>query len=120
MDGSYGVQVAIYALAALRAGAAQVEIAYAFLDRLELDRRPGASPRPMRTGWTPSCATPSSPIRAGRFPARPGPQCRDCPALDLLCAGGAGVGLVNARQVRAVEILDRLSAEHPDAHIALV
>jgi hypothetical protein len=26
-------------------------------------------------------------IRGGRFPARPGPHCVDCPALDLLCAG---------------------------------
>jgi hypothetical protein len=28
-------------------------------------------------------------IRAGRFPARPGPHCAECPALDLLCAGPA-------------------------------
>ena len=28
-------------------------------------------------------------IRDGRFEATPGPQCADCPALDLLCAGPA-------------------------------
>ena len=41
----------------------------------------------------------------------------DCPALDLLCAGPAlEWERVNAeRRQRAVEILDRLAAEHPDA-----
>jgi hypothetical protein len=29
------------------------------------------------------------PIREGRFEARPGPHCAECPALDLLCAGPA-------------------------------
>ena len=86
MDGAYAEQVGTYALAALRSGAPAAEIAYAFLedadavavrrfaaddaDRLEADLREAIGA-----------------IRAGRFPARPGPHCRECPALDLLCAG---------------------------------
>jgi ATP-dependent helicase/nuclease subunit A len=86
MDGAYAEQVGTYALAALRSGAPAAEIAYAFLEdadavavrrfstedaeRLEHDLRDAIEA-----------------IRAGRFPARPGPHCRECPALDLLCAG---------------------------------
>jgi hypothetical protein len=88
VDRSYRHQVAIYALAVLTAGADQVEVAYAFLDR------PGgvvtriyaaADADTLRGGLRESL----SPILAGRFEARPGPYCAECPALDLLCAGPA-------------------------------
>ncbi len=86
VDTSYGVQVATYALAALRAGVEEVEIAYAFLENMEVT--------PVRTFTAADAPALEAElradidaIRAGQFPARPGYQCRDCPALDLLCAG---------------------------------
>ena len=86
VDDSYGVQVATYALAALRAGAAEVEIAYAFLENLEVTptRSFTAADAPRLEA---ELRADIDAIRAGQFPARPGFQCRDCPALDLLCAG---------------------------------
>ncbi|HYX84907.1 MAG TPA: UvrD-helicase domain-containing protein [Gaiellales bacterium] len=86
MDRSYGVQVTTYALAALRTGAPSVEVAYAFLEdaKAVAQRRfeaadAGALEAELRDAI--------DAIRAGRFPARPGPHCQECPALDLLCAG---------------------------------
>ena len=88
VDRSYGHQVAIYALAALLAGAASVEVAYAFLDRPDAvsvrSFTAGDADR-LRDGIRSSLG----PIREGRFEARPGPYCAECPALDLLCAGPA-------------------------------
>ena len=86
VDDSYGVQVATYALAALRAGATEVEIAYAFLENLEVTptRAFTAADAPRLEA---ELRADIDAIRAGKFPARPGPRCRDCPALDLLCAG---------------------------------
>jgi hypothetical protein len=88
VDRSYGHQVAIYALAALLAGAASVEVAYAFLDRPDAvsvrSFTAGDADR-LRDGIRGSLG----PIREGRFEARPGPHCAECPALDLLCAGPA-------------------------------
>jgi len=86
MDRTYAVQVTTYALAALRTGAPAVEVAYAFLERADAvaTRRfesdaAGALEAELQEAI--------DAIRAGRFPARPGFQCRECPALDLLCAG---------------------------------
>ena len=86
VDDSYGVQVATYALAALRAGAAEVEIAYAFLENLEVTptRSFTAADAPRLEA---ELRADIDAIRAGQFPARPGFQCRDFPPLDLLCAG---------------------------------
>ena len=89
VDRRYGHQVAIYALAALLGGATSVEVAYAFLDRPDAvsvrsftaDDAELAARRHPRARWRRSG-------RAGSRP-RPGPQCAECPALDLLCAGPA-------------------------------
>jgi hypothetical protein len=88
MDTSYAEQVTTYALAALRSGAPAAEIAYAFLEDAEAVavRRFSAEDAP---GLEAELRTAIDAIRAGRFPARPGPHCRECPALDLLCAGPA-------------------------------
>jgi hypothetical protein len=86
MDGSYAEQVTTYALAALRSGAPAAEIAYAFLedaDAVAVRRFTSEDVAQLEAGL----ATTIEAIRAGRFPARPGPHCQECPALDLLCAG---------------------------------
>ncbi len=88
VDRSYGHQVAIYALAALLSGAGSVEVAYAFLDRpdaVSVRSFTAADAERLRDGIRDSLV----PIREGRFDARPGPHCAECPALDLLCAGPA-------------------------------
>ena len=86
MDTSYAEQVTTYALAALRSGAPAAEVAYAFLENAEavaVRRFTAADAPELEAGLR----TAIDAIRAGRFPARPGPHCRECPALDLLCAG---------------------------------
>ena len=86
VDRSYGHQVAIYALAALLSGAGSVEVAYAFLDRpdaVSVRSFTAADAERLQDGIRDSLV----PIREGRFDARPGPHCAECPALDLLCAG---------------------------------
>ena len=88
VERSYRHQVAIYALAVLAAGAQDVEVAYAFLDRpgsVVTRSYTSADADTLRGGLRESL----SPIQAGRFEARPGPYCAECPALDLLCAGPA-------------------------------
>jgi RecB family exonuclease len=88
VERSYRHQVAIYALAALLSGAQSVEVAYAFLDGPDAVavRHFGADDVPaLQDGIRASLG----PILEGRFDARPGPWCADCPALDLLCAGPA-------------------------------
>jgi ATP-dependent exoDNAse (exonuclease V) beta subunit len=86
VDASYGVQVTTYAVAALRGGAGRVRIAYAFLERPQaIVVREFAEPDRERLEG--ELAGAIGQIRGGRFPARPGPHCVDCPALDLLCAG---------------------------------
>jgi len=80
------VQVTTYALAALRTGAPAVEVAYAFLERpdaVATRRFEAADADALEAELVEAIEA----IRAGRFPARPGPHCRECPALDLLCAG---------------------------------
>jgi RecB family exonuclease len=88
MDGTYAAQVGTYALAALRSGAPAAEIAYAFLEDAAAVavRRFGAADAGTLEAELREAI---DAIRRGRFPARPGPHCRECPALDLLCAGPA-------------------------------
>ena len=86
MDRSYDVQVTTYALAALRSGAPSVEVAYAFLERAD-----AVAERGFAAADAPALETQLreaiEAIREGRFPARPGPHCQECPALGMLCAG---------------------------------
>jgi ATP-dependent helicase/nuclease subunit A len=86
MDGAYAEQVKTYALAALRSGAPAAEIAYAFLEDAEAVavQRFSANDVPELEAELRGAI---ESIRAGRFPARPGPHCQECPALNLLCAG---------------------------------
>ncbi|MGN6377382.1 MAG: UvrD-helicase domain-containing protein [Gaiellales bacterium] len=88
VEGSYRTQITTYALAALRSGCREVEIVYAFLEQPDaiVVRRFGQDDA---DGLEAELREQIADIRSGRFPARPGPHCQDCPALDLLCAGPA-------------------------------
>jgi ATP-dependent helicase/nuclease subunit A len=87
VEAEYRLQRLVYALAALRAGAEEVEVAYAFLERPD---------EPVTATFSradvPRLETELSrailAIRAGDF--RPTPSelaCPGCPALDIVCAG---------------------------------
>ena len=88
VESEYRIQRLVYALACLRDGAEEVEVAYQFLERPEdvvaatftvSTIFPGSSPSsPPRSS---ASALESSCRRRASSPAR------DCPALDLLCAG---------------------------------
>jgi ATP-dependent helicase/nuclease subunit A len=86
VDESYGVQVTTYALAALRSGARRVEIAYAFLEQPDAVAVREFTAE-QAAGLEQELRDAVADIRTGRFAARPGPHCRECPALGLLCAG---------------------------------
>jgi ATP-dependent exoDNAse (exonuclease V) beta subunit len=84
---AYALQRLVYALAAFRAGATEVEVAYQFLERPE---------EPVLTTFTreqlpaleAELSTAIARLRAGAF--RPTPSeyaCAACPALDVVCAG---------------------------------
>ena len=87
VEAEYRLQRLVYALACLRDGAEQVEVAYQFLER----------PEDVVTATFTSADVPQleaelseaiARIRGGDF--RPTPSafaCPDCPALDLVCAG---------------------------------
>jgi ATP-dependent helicase/nuclease subunit A len=87
VDAEYRLQRLVYALASFRAGADEVEIAYAFLERPD---------EPVHATFTRSdvprleaeLSEAVALIRAGDF--RPTPSelaCPGCPALELVCAG---------------------------------
>jgi ATP-dependent exoDNAse (exonuclease V) beta subunit len=87
LEDDYSVQRLVYALAGFRAGAAEVEVAYVFLER------PGepvsrvfsrADIPALEAHLSEAIAT----IQAGRFVPQPSElACPDCPALDVVCAG---------------------------------
>jgi hypothetical protein len=84
VESEYALQRSIYALAALRSGAAAAEIAFCFLGR------PDA---PVSRLYTQEDAEPLAAgvraaigrLRASAFGARAGDHCSSCPALDRLC-----------------------------------
>jgi hypothetical protein len=83
----YGLQKLVYALACFRAGAEEVEVVYHFLERPDAVVTDG-----YKVGAVPALEAELSEaiarIQANEF--RPTPDefvCRDCPALDLVCAG---------------------------------
>jgi ATP-dependent helicase/nuclease subunit A len=94
VETGYRLQRLVYALACLRAGAEEVEVAYVFLERPDavVSTVFGLADVPeLETELSAAIAH----IRAGDF--RPTPSefaCAGCPALDLVCAGprlpGAG------------------------------
>ncbi|HSS56881.1 MAG TPA: UvrD-helicase domain-containing protein [Solirubrobacteraceae bacterium] len=80
----YALQRAIYALAALRTGAPEAEVAFCFLERPEDDvvRRYTQSD----AGWLAGeVAAAIGRLRSSRFAARAGAHCASCPALDRIC-----------------------------------
>jgi ATP-dependent helicase/nuclease subunit A len=87
VEGEYALQRLVYALAALRAGAEEVEVAYVFLERPDepvtavLGRADVA-----RLEGELSAAIEM--IHAGEFQPTPSElACAGCPALDVVCAG---------------------------------
>jgi ATP-dependent helicase/nuclease subunit A len=87
VEAEYNLQRIVYALACLRDGAEEVEVAYQFLERPD-----DVVSATFTTADAPELEARLSEaiaqIRAGDF--RPTPSdfaCSDCPALDLVCAG---------------------------------
>ena len=87
VESEYRLQRLVYALAGFRAGAEQVEVAYAFLER------PDAVASTSFTladagGLERELSQAIARIEAGAFVPTPSEfVCADCPALDLVCAG---------------------------------
>ncbi len=87
VESDYRLQRLVYALAALKAGAEEVEVVYSFLERPD---------EPVSTVLS-SADLPAleaelvaaiEPIRSGRFEPTPDElTCAGCPALDRVCAG---------------------------------
>ena len=89
VEHEYRLQRLVYALACLRAGADEVEVVYAFLER---------PAEPVATVFTRAGAealeaelsAAIARIRDGDFRPTPGELvCSGCPALDVVCAGPA-------------------------------
>jgi len=87
VEAEYLLQRLVYALAALRAGAEEVEVIYLFLER---PGEPVAQTfgRHDRSALEAELSAAIRRIRAGDFRPTPGELvCADCPALDVVCAG---------------------------------
>jgi ATP-dependent helicase/nuclease subunit A len=88
----YEVQRSIYALAAAESlGAAEVEVAYVFLERADTPARTVLTQSDMAAGRARIEAAVTQ-ISAGQFPPAPTEErtwdlCRGCPALGRLCSG---------------------------------
>ena len=95
VESDYRLQRLVYALAALRAGLAEVRVVYVFLERPEEiveDHFVSADAAALEAELVMAIEA----IRAGAFPPRPSEfACSGCPALDRVCAGprlGGGAG----------------------------
>ena len=87
VDAEYRLQRLVYALACLRDGAEEVEVAYQFLERPD-DVVSASFTAGDVAALEAELSEAIARIRAGEF--RPTPSefaCSDCPALDLVCAG---------------------------------
>ena len=87
VEHEYRLQRLVYALACLRAGAAEVEVAYQFLERPD-DVVSTTFGRDDAAALEAELSAAIARIRAGEF--RPSPSefaCAGCPALDVVCAG---------------------------------
>jgi hypothetical protein len=87
VEAEYGLQRLVYALAAFRSGAEEVEVAYVFLERPD-DVVTTIFLRAQTSELEAQLSEAIRRIDAGEF--RPTPSefaCAGCPALDVLCAG---------------------------------
>jgi ATP-dependent exoDNAse (exonuclease V) beta subunit len=87
VERDYRLQRLVYALAAFRAGAEEVEVVYHFLERPDAVVSTTFS-RPQMPALENELSAAIAQINAGEF--RPTPDefvCRSCPALDVVCAG---------------------------------
>ena len=88
VEAEYALQRLVYALACLRDGAEEVEVAYQFLERPEDVVSATFTQRATSERLEAELSAAIARIRAGDF--RPTPSefaCAGCPALDLVCAG---------------------------------
>jgi len=84
VESEYALQRAIYALAALRTGAAACEIAFCFLERPE--ETVSRAYAQTDAGWlADEVRAAIGRLRTSSFTARAGAHCATCPALDRLC-----------------------------------
>lgn len=87
VEREYRLQRLVYALAAFRAGAEEVEVVYCFLESPDevvrtVLRREGAGA--LEQGLSGAIDA----VRTGHFPPRPSePVCAGCPVLNVVCAG---------------------------------
>jgi ATP-dependent helicase/nuclease subunit A len=87
VEEEYELQRLVYALACLRAGAHEVEVAYQFLERPE-DVVSMTYSTTDDEGLAGTLSAAIAGIREGDFTPTPSDfACADCPVLDLLCAG---------------------------------
>jgi ATP-dependent helicase/nuclease subunit A len=89
VEADYRLQRLVYALACLRAGADEVEVAYQFLERPDAVVS-GTFERSDLPALEAELSAAIAQIQAGNF--RPTPSefvCSDCPALGIVCAGPA-------------------------------
>ena len=87
VEAEYRLQRLVYALACFRAGADEVEVAYAFLERADAVVSTTFS-RPELEGLEAELSAAIRRIDAGEFVPSPGEfTCLGCPALDVVCAG---------------------------------
>jgi ATP-dependent helicase/nuclease subunit A len=87
LEDDYALQRLVYALAAFRAGAEEVEVVYVFLERPE---EPVARTfaRAETVGLEADLSAAIAAIQEGRFVPTPSElACSGCPALDVVCAG---------------------------------
>jgi ATP-dependent exoDNAse (exonuclease V) beta subunit len=87
VDADYRIQRLVYALACFRAGAAEVEVVYQFLERPE-ELVAQTYARSQLSQLEQELSAAIARIQQGEF--RPTPSefaCSECPALDVVCAG---------------------------------
>jgi len=87
VERSYALQRLVYALAAFRAGADEVEVAYQFLERPD-DPVLTLFTRGQVSSLEAELSAAIERLRAGEFEPTPSEYaCAGCPALDVVCAG---------------------------------
>jgi CRISPR/Cas system-associated exonuclease Cas4 (RecB family) len=87
VEADYRLQRLVYALACMRSGAAEVEVAYVFLERPDavVSSTFNAEDVPALEA---ELSAAIARIQAGEFVPTPSEHaCASCPALDLVCAG---------------------------------